>query len=109
MGHLLSNSENGLKRDIVTVTYRRNGGGTFNGETRASLIVDEDDEAIGYLALVLDLSSDLAAYRRAEIAERRLQDAVDSLPEGFAIFEFIARWRDYLSLLQCAPCFAFPF
>ena len=87
----------------------RQDGSTFAGDIAVSRLAGDADQ--GYVVLVRDLSAQRRAERTAETLGRRLHDAVESISEGFALFDADerlvlcnSRMREFYA--AAAPAFA---
>jgi len=67
-------------------SYRRKNGETFPAEAVAATIRSEEG-MVGYIAFIRDITERVALEKRADEARARLQDAIEVLDEGFALFD----------------------
>lgn len=81
-----SGKANGVKAKH-RVFYRRKSGETFASETVTSNIYGDDGTVIGFLGIIRDITDRLAVEDAAAAAATTLQDAIDSIDEGFALYD----------------------
>ena len=68
------------------VFYRRKSGEIFASETVTST-VHEDGRVVGFLAIIRDITDRLAVEKEAAAAARLLEDAIEAIDEGFALYD----------------------
>ena len=69
------------------VYYRRKNGEVFASETVTSTVFDDAGEVAGFLGIVRDITDRLAVEERAAAAARTLEDAVEAIDDGFALYD----------------------
>jgi len=71
----------------VDVRTLRTDGSTVHVRETGQPIFDDDGQLIYTAGTLQDISEFTLAYQRARIAEERLRDAIEALPDGFVLFD----------------------
>ena len=71
----------------VDVRTLRTDGSTVHVRETGQPIFDDDGQLIYTAGTLQDISEFTLAYQRARIAEERLKDAIEALPDGFVLFD----------------------
>jgi len=66
--------------------YRRKNGEIFTAETVGTILYDGKATPLGYLTIVRDISDRIAMESKAKQAMEVLEDAIESIDEGFALY-----------------------
>ncbi|MCF3643238.1 PAS domain S-box protein, partial [Rhizobium sp. TRM95111] len=67
--------------------FRRRDGTTFTGQLRSTLVKDPDGAPAGFVGVIQDLTENLRLDEERRRAIERLDTALETITEGFAIFD----------------------
>lgn len=73
--------------DRFHMRYRRKNGEIFTAETVGTILYNSHAEPLGYLTMVRDISDRIAIEDKAREAMEVLEDAIESIDEGFALYD----------------------
>lgn len=75
------------RTDKYIVFYRRKTGGVFAGETLNATIRDAANRPVGFFAIIRDVTERIRTEQEAARAAWMLEDAVETISEGFALYD----------------------
>lgn len=67
--------------------YRRKDGSVFSGRLRVTAVTGENDDALGFIGVVHDISDLLELDRERKKTAEMFDAGLQAIPEGFAIFD----------------------
>jgi PAS domain S-box-containing protein len=70
---------------ITRVKFRQKSGTVFNGETKIYYLRDEDDNLLGFIGLIRDISQRLAAEAAIRESEQRFRSVVENAPDAIFV------------------------
>lgn len=79
--------EGQARADKYRIYYQRKNGEVFASETVGTALYDGRDRIAGFLGIVRDITDRLAIEEQAAVAARTLEDAVNAISEGFALYD----------------------
>jgi len=85
---LLADQTQKSKSPPVSKTdIKRKNGETFTAEIACAKLVETDGKVVGYLLVARDLTDRLAAELKARESAQTLEDAMEAISEGFALYD----------------------
>ena len=87
LGQELAGGEPGRPNTRQRVANVRKNGDVFSSEAVTSTVRDEEGGILGYIGIIHDITDRLAVEEEAAVAAATLQDAVETIDEGFALFD----------------------
>ena len=75
------------KSFLMVVNYQTKSGDIFPGETSVHFIHDDQDEVLGFIGIIRDISHRVTKERELRESENRFRTAFESAPEGMALVD----------------------
>jgi PAS domain S-box-containing protein len=101
MGKVLKEHKSKVSEFLFTVTYKKRDGTSFPGETNVFYLRDDNDQVIGFIGLIRDISSRKEAEEKLQSSKKKYKRLVDNSPNMIMETDV-----DTHEIISCNPAMA---